>query len=208
MINIDSITRFGILRHATTQWNQQKRIQGQKDSPLTFEGIQQAKSWGLVFKDQVWDQILTSDTKRALKTATLINISLRIDLKCDKRLREQNWGQWTGKTLANLKKEKSALLFEQEKTGWQFCPPGGESRNTVLKRSIEALKEAATKWSGKNILIVTHEGVIKCLIYYLCARRFLPSEPPLLLVNHLHRLKYDILGLGIDKINVLDLTGV
>ncbi|MBN1930832.1 MAG: histidine phosphatase family protein [Desulfobacterales bacterium] len=207
MIEVDPITHFGILRHAETQWNLQKRIQGQNDSPLTFEGIQQARSWGLVLKDQVWDQILTSDIGRALKTATLINIYLRIGIKCDKRLREQDWGRWSGKTLADLKKEEPALLSDQEKAGWKFCPPGGESRRTVLKRSMEALKEATAKWSGKNILVVTHESVIKCLTYYFSARRFLPSEPSLLLGNYLHRLKWDSLGLGIDKINALDLTG-
>mgnify|MGYP002351979739 FL=1 len=35
-------TRFGVMRHAPTLWNRERRIQGQLDSPLTPEGERMA----------------------------------------------------------------------------------------------------------------------------------------------------------------------
>ena len=44
------VTRFGLIRHAPTLWNAEKRIQGQGDSPLTPAGEQYAQQWGFFLK--------------------------------------------------------------------------------------------------------------------------------------------------------------
>jgi broad specificity phosphatase PhoE len=196
------MTRFALLRHGKTEWNQKKRIQGQEDSPLASEGRNEAGQWGFILKDIRWDRILTSDLGRAMETATLINKTLKVPLVEDSRLREQDWGKWTGKTVAQLKEEDGSRLVEQIDAGWRFCPPGGEDRKSVLVRSREAIRTAAETWTGETILVVTHEGVIKCLIYQLTGRAFLPSEPSLIRENTIHWLFYDDSGLKIDKINV------
>jgi broad specificity phosphatase PhoE len=198
-----SITRFALLRHGKTEWNQKKRIQGQDDSPLTSEGRTEAGKWGLISKDVLWDRILTSDLGRAIETAALINQTLKVPLVQDSRLREQDWGKWTGKTVAQLKEKDGRRLEEQVGAGWRFCPPGGEDRKAVLERSRGAIRTAAETWTGETILVVTHEGVIKCLIYHLTGREFLPSEPSLIRENTIHWLCYDDKGLGIIEINAL-----
>jgi probable phosphoglycerate mutase len=40
------ITRFGLVRHAETLWNRERRIQGQSDSALTAKGKKDADNWG------------------------------------------------------------------------------------------------------------------------------------------------------------------
>ncbi len=47
MTTQEKTTRFGLMRHAETVWNREKRIQGQLDSRLTAAGRRQAESWGL-----------------------------------------------------------------------------------------------------------------------------------------------------------------
>ena len=83
------------------------------------------------------------------------------------------------------------LLQNMVRSGWSFQPPGGESRKQVLRRSLAAIYEAHTSWPGESILVVCHEGVIKCLLYHLTKRKFLPDEPPLIKPNHLHLLEQD-----------------
>ena len=205
MADTDPITVFGLIRHAQTVWNQKKRIQGRQDTPLTAEGESLAEEWGHRLEAYPWDRMIVSHSGRALKTAELINISLQIPMIKDPRLQEQDWGEWTGKTLAQLIQDSPNHLFEQVSAGWKFRPPNGEDRNEVWKRSQNALQEAFDKWPGKRILVVTHEGVIKCLIYRLSGRRFLPTEPSLLSPRHLHLLMYDRTGLRIKKINAIDL---
>lgn len=202
------ISRFGLIRHAQTVWNREKKIQGQSDSPLTADGARQASSWGRRLLQFPWDRILASDTGRALTTAERINAFLKIPLETDPRLREQDWGQWVSKTIPQIQTEASQVLEEQINAGWNFCPPGGESRESVLKRSQEALIEAADRFPGDNLLVVTHEGVVKGLIYHLCGRKFLPTEPRLLQSARLHWLVFDRGGLQIEKVNALKLDSI
>jgi probable phosphoglycerate mutase len=205
MKDFEPKTRFGLIRHARTVWNQAKRIQGQSDSPLIPDGEKQAKQWGPILKEHQWDRILASDLGRALQTAALVNDALKLAIQTDSRLREQNWGNWTGKTLAQVKIKALRHLEDHVQSGWRFCPPGGEDRNSVWLRSQTALLEAAKNQPGATMLVITHEGVIKSLIYRLCNRQFLPSEPPLIRPLHLHWLVYDRSGLRVEKINALAL---
>ena len=200
------IARFGLIRHAQTVWNREKKIQGHRDSPLTPEGEFQASRWGKILNQFPWNRLLASDTGRALATAEIINAYLKIPLTTDSRLREQDWGHWVGKTISQIQTEAPQVLDEQINSGWDFCPAGGESRHSVLKRSQVALQEAAGRWPGENILVVTHEGVIKSLVYHLCGRKFLPSEPPLLKSYRLHWLVYDRDGLRLEAVNALALS--
>jgi len=201
------ITHFGIMRHAKTEWNQEKKIQGQRNSPLTPEGKQQAREWGMLLENFSWNRILASDMGRALETVDIINGYLQVPIIRDSRLQEQDWGEWTGKTLSMIKKEFPRLMKEQERAGWGFCPPGGEDRYTVWKRSQKALQEATEKWPGENILVITHEGVIKCLIYRLFGRQFLPTEPYILNSWDLHSVIHESQRFQIELINALTISG-
>ncbi len=198
-------TRFGLIRHAQTVWNQEKKIQGHSDSPLTVDGKKQASIWGRILSQFAWDRMLASDAGRALATAEIVNAALKIPLTIDPRLKEQDWGQWEAQTVRQITAEARQVLDQQLNAGWDFCPPGGESRLSVLKRSQAALQEAAEHYPGQDILVVTHEGIVKSLVYHLAGRKFLPGEPAILKSYQLHRIVYDPSGLQIEEINALKL---
>ena len=192
-------TYFALLRHAETQWNREKRIQGQQNSVLTSSGRQQAQRWGRTLGRCRLDHMVSSDLKRATQTASLINQSLRLQCSLEPRLREQDWGAWSGMKFGDLIETEDLKL--QEKMGWQFRPLQGESRLEVLERSRQALVDIAHRLQGQRILVVTHGGVMKCLLYHLHNRRFLPEESPLLEPYRLHWLSYDGEGFKIDRLN-------
>ena len=199
------VTRFALLRHARTLWNTMGRIQGQSNSPLTPEGRNCAMEWGHILKKYDWNRIITSDTGRATETADLINLSLNIPVSYDARLREQDWGSWTGKTLEQIEKEEPQLLMEQESAGWKFHPPHGEDRANVLKRSSEALRDADKKWPGETILLVTHEGVIKCLISRLREKEVQSIRHITFQPSHIHWLASTGGELCLEEMNALSL---
>jgi probable phosphoglycerate mutase len=199
-------TRFGLIRHARTLWNRDKRIQGQLDSPLSTEGRQAAIHWGKVLAGISWNRILASELERCQVTAALINQTLKVPLALDHRLIEQNWGGWSGRTLKDLQRKEAEALRKQIAAGWWFCPPQGESRQAVWQRSRNALIDAAGRWPGQNILTICHEGVIKALTYRLSQRRFMPDEAPLLQPGYLHWLVYKIDGLAIEALNAVPLN--
>ena len=191
-------TYFALLRHAETEWNREKRIQGQRDAALTSYGREQAEQWGRALGKHELDHMVSSDLGRATDTADIINQSLGLSRSLVVGLREQDWGEWTGFKQNGLNQD---ALKEQEARGWHFCPPNGESRLDVLERSRQAVVDIAQKWKRSRILVVTHGGVIRCLLYDLSRREFLPQEPPLLEPYCLHWLVYDGKGLHIQQLN-------
>ncbi len=194
-------TRFGLIRHAQTRWNKEKRIQGWLDSPLSTVGRRMAESWGRELHDLAWQRIVCSDLGRARETTKLLNQTLKLPVHPDKRLREQDWGKWNGMTLAELKRGQAETLRQQEAAGWLFQPPGGESRQQVLERSLAALHAAHLAWPGETILVVCHGGVIKCLLYHLAGRSFLPHELRLLKGYRLHLLEQLGRTLYLEELN-------
>lgn len=205
MLDRDSPTRFGLIRHAQTVWNLNKMIQGQKDSSLTTTGRAQSRTWGERLAPLPLDRILTSDLGRTVATAELINMALKLPMKKTSQLRELDWGVWTGRRIRDIENEIPEELRIMEQAGWQFCPPGGESRRAVWLRSRGALEDASKRWPGETILTVTHEGVIKCLLYGLAERKFLPQEPAMIKPRHLHWLVVGETGLEIERVNAIEL---
>jgi probable phosphoglycerate mutase len=196
---------LGLIRHAQTLWNLDKRIQGQKDSSLTASGRAQSLTWGEKLAALSFDRILTSDLGRTVATAELINRVLMLPMKKTSQLRELDWGVWTGRRIRDIENEIPEELRIMERAGWQFCPPGGESRRDVWLRSRGVLEDAFKRWPGESILTVTHQGVIKCLLYGLAERKFLPQEPAMIKPRHLHWLVVGEKGPGIEQVNAVEL---
>ena len=196
-------TLFFTMRHAPTVWNREGRIQGQYDSPLTDRGRHWATCWGKQLGGLGLDRILSSDTGRAVATADRVNRALNLPIHQDARLREQDWGRWTGRTMAEIRATHQGPFKAQEERGWSFCPPEGEERMHVLVRARNALPEAGHRWPQERILVISHEGVLKCLVYHLaiiqnCGQPFERMEP-----YRLHRLHLDGNHLSLNKMNAL-----
>lgn len=170
-------TLFCLLRHGETLWNRAKRIQGQAESPLTPEGQEQAKAWGRALTAWGFQRILSSDLGRAVETAELCNLSLYLPHERDPRLREQHWGRWQGCVLRELRQDDLEIMDRLERAGWEFRPPGGESRTEMYARIREALLDAATRHAGERILVVTHRGVLRTLDYGITGCDYMPGSP-------------------------------
>lgn len=193
---------FGLLRHGETEWNTKKRIQGFSNSPLTAKGISQTKEWAETLQQWEWDQIYASDLGRVKQTTAILNESLHLPTFFDKRLREQNWGDWEGLTIPAIKKDYKEELKKRVALGWEFSAPGGETRSSVLERVFEALQSISKDHPGKRTIIICHQGVIKAILYHLSNRQFLPEEDPLIQHNNFHIISCTQNNFTIQKLNI------
>ena len=187
---MSAATLFGLFRHGQTIWNKQKRVQGRLDSPLTAEGIAAVREWARFLASPRWNwaRIITSPTPRASATARLINEQLHVEIEEEDDLREQDWGIWEGLSWSEIVENSAEMLQEQIEKGWSFRPPQGESRAEVRSRAGAVLSFYGHKYSGEQILVVTHQGVIKSLVYSIEKRLFLPDEPKLIDNNRLQTI--------------------
>lgn len=195
-------TLFGLLRHGKTEWNEEGRIQGSGDSPLTGEGIKEINKWGQYLQKFQWDRIISSPLGRTRQTSDIINKHLNIPLHFEDGLREQHWGDWEGVTKVTLKGEHRAELNKQVSLGWYFRPPNGESRYEVLSRVQETLLNISNTYQSEKILIICHQGVIRTTVYHLSNRQFLPDEPKLLVKRTLHLIAANRSKLSINQLNI------
>ncbi len=142
-----------ILRHGQTEWNLQKKYQGQKDSPLTALGIAQAKQQGEILRAQLAGRSLpayASPLGRAAHTAELALLPLGQQAQHDSRLKEVYFGDWEGKTYMEVfgarDIDRSENRFEK-----YFGSPAGESYGDIESRCRAFLHEL----DGESI-IITH----------------------------------------------------
>jgi len=114
-----------ILRHGQTEWNVAGRYQGQRDSPLTAQGVAQAKAQGEILQRVLAGRVLpafTSPLGRAARTAELALAPLGQHARIDSRLKELKFGTREGKTRAEVLEARKTSRFEH-----YFSDPEGES---------------------------------------------------------------------------------
>ncbi|MBM9605524.1 histidine phosphatase family protein [Desulfopila inferna] len=200
--NFSADTCFGLLRHGTTLWNEEKRIQGSLDSRLSLAGKEKMHDWARFLAAQHWSRILASDLGRAKESAAILNSIMKVPVTFESRLREQHWGEWEGRRIEEIRAKYSEEVARQVASGWDFRPPLGESRREVLQRSWIALHEASLAWPQQKILIVCHQGIIKCLISDILHTKFLPDAPPQLDQNSLHTIIFRNGSLLCKELNI------
>ncbi|MBI9088876.1 MAG: histidine phosphatase family protein [Desulfobacterium sp.] len=196
---------FNLIRHGKTQWNLEKRLQGEADIPLAPEGRLQVASWCPALDQVPLELILSSPMVRARATAEILGQHLGLPVEISELLREQAFGQWQGQRIDDIRQASPGMVEFQESLGWDFCPPGGEPRHGVLARALAALEAAANQYKDHRILVVTHNGVLRSLAYHALGRGFLPGEKRVIRDGHLHRFSWDH-GLVLSKLNAVNLN--
>ncbi len=146
------------IRHGRTRWNIEGRIQGQTNIALSAEGRAEFARWVLPLEFQSYDWV-TSPLARAMETARLLGA---VDPRPEPRLMEMNWGQWEGRTLAELRTVSGSNMARNEACGLDFRPPGGESPRTVQVRLGEWIEDVAAR--RRPVAAVTHKGVIRAAL--------------------------------------------
>ena len=99
---------------------------------------------------------MPSAMRRAVHTAELIGLA---GPHLDARLMELDWGEWVGRTRAELRARDPLGFARNEARGWDFRPPGGESARELAARLSQWLAEVVAR--GRPVVAVTHKGVIQ-----------------------------------------------
>lgn len=160
-----------LVRHGQTVWNVKKLIQGQKNSQLTKLGIEQADATAAKLQKIVFDGVYSSDLDRAHLTASIIAKERNLIVSMTKLLREKNYGRYEGRAYdvfqSELKEYSDEFDSLPHDKKWDYKFPTIETDGEVVSRVITFLREVAIGHPGKNVLIVTHAGVIGNLLIHL-----------------------------------------
>ncbi|ALC92457.1 phosphoglycerate kinase [Bacillus sp. FJAT-18017] len=154
------MTTLGFIRHGSTAWNKEGRIQGSSDIPLDQGGLNEAGLLAERLSSEKWDYLYASPLLRARKTAEVIAGRLGIgEIHFDSRLREVSFGQIEG----TIESERVAKWG----TEWRNLDLGFEKNEDVLERGFAALADIQGAHPGKNVLIVSHGAFIRRVLLEL-----------------------------------------
>ncbi len=158
--DVPPITRITAIRHGETAWNVDTRIQGQLDISLNKKGQWQAEQAGSALASENVDAIISSDLARAYETALALAKHHGLNVQTDRELREREFGNFQGKTFAEIEAQmpEQALLWRKRVP--DFAPGGGESLLQFRERVTQCIRRLASQNAGKHIIIVSHGGVM------------------------------------------------
>ncbi|PZF82938.1 histidine phosphatase family protein [Jiangella anatolica] len=109
--------------------------------------------------------VVSSPLERCVQTATAIAAGR--DVVADEGLIECDYGDWTGRPLGELRREKLWKVVQEHPSGVVF--PGGESLRAVQQRAVDAVRRrdaelASSHGAGAVWFAVSHADVIKAVV--------------------------------------------
>ena len=172
-------TRFCLIRHGETDWNTEKRLQGQMDIGLNAMGEAQALALRPGLIGHHFDAAYSSDLQRAWRTA---QIALGKDkdprhpptLRPAPALRERHYGVYQGLTSAEAQISHPEAHHCHHTRQLDYDYETGESLLTFSARVIEGLEALAARHRGGTVLAFTHGGVLD-IVYRAAVGRTLDT---------------------------------
>ncbi|MCH5362264.1 2,3-diphosphoglycerate-dependent phosphoglycerate mutase GpmB [Escherichia fergusonii] len=153
-----------LVRHGETQWNAERRIQGQSDSPLTAKGEQQAMQVATRAKELGITHIISSDLGRTRRTAEIIAQACGCDIIFDSRLRELNMGVLETRNIDSLTEEEENWRRQLVNGTKDGRIPQGESMLELSERMHSVLASCLELPQGSRPLLVSHGIALGCLV--------------------------------------------
>ena len=187
-----------LIRHASTAWNEQGRMQGRRDIPLSERGRAQARTWTVPVGLGERASWVASPLSRAVETAELLT---ERPVERENALIEMDWGDWEGRTLAELRAAHGEAYEQNEARGLDFRAPRGESPREVLARLQPWL--AGIGASPVPVVAVTHLGVLRVILAAATGWDMTGKPPLRVAADAIHRFAVDRTGrVTIDACNI------
>ena len=144
-----------VVRHGEVPSNLSEVIQNRYDEQLTEKGIEQSKKIGNELSNTKFDVIISSPSQRTVETAKYI--AKNQDVIIDSRITERNLWKLVGE------KWKDIDQNIWNSTKYEKTPEGAETLLSGINRTNDFLNDIRKKYKGKNVLVVTHNFVSKCI---------------------------------------------
>ena len=152
-------------RHGQTEANVQKRFSGNKDTPLTPLGLEQAAQVGRILKRELGNaqgwQFISSPLARAVTTMKIARQAMSLSpegFATDNRLREIDLGVWDQLTDQEARAQSPTLFEQRGNDKWHVRVPEGENYAEVAARVSDWVKELKT-----NTIAISHGATTRIL---------------------------------------------
>ena len=153
------MTTLLLVRHGETDWNLERRVQGQTDRPLNPTGLEQARALADELAAEHLVAVYASDLARARGTAEITARRHSLEVKVDADLREKHFGSWEGLAEAEIE----ALFPGAVRGRWG----DGETTEALAARAVATIERIRTAHPSGTVLVVSHGGTMRAILDHL-----------------------------------------
>jgi broad specificity phosphatase PhoE len=143
-----------LARHGETVLNAEGKLRGLANPPLDDVGEAEAAALGLYLQAKDVVAVFSSPLSRAVATARAIAQAADIEAHTDDRFNDRDYGPWTGHVKADVIAEFGSV----------DSAPGVEPLSRVMARARPALDSVLDRYPDGNVVVVTHDAVIRPLL--------------------------------------------
>lgn len=149
-----------VVRHGQTLWNEEGKVQGTIDIPLSLSGEESIRELKPIVASLNIDEVISSPLIRAYETARIITDN-KFKIEIDDRIKERDWGLNEGLNVNLVDRKKCWNI--RINTNDNNIEPVVDFMNRVSS-FIEDIK---VKYKDKSVLVVTHSAVSRAIHYLL-----------------------------------------
>lgn len=133
-----------LIRPGSTSFDEEGRIKGALDMPLSLAGESQAERTAQELSNFKFDGVYSAPCESALQTADIFAKRSRVKYKIIDELRNLDHGLWQGKLIEDVKRQQPKVYKQFQECPDHICPPGGETvedaRGRMRKMVTKLLK--------------------------------------------------------------------
>jgi phosphoserine phosphatase len=151
------MNRVVVVRPGSTSFDEQERMKGCLDIPLSPAGLEQVRRMAGEMARLPITAVYCGPCESAQATAREIADSTHCKIKVCECFRNLDHGLWQGKCIEEVKRQQPKLYKQLQDNPRAFNPPGGESIDQAESRVAKQLQKLQKKHANETIAVVLPE---------------------------------------------------
>ena len=168
-----------LVRPGATDFDEQGRIKGSLDMPLSESGQCQVQQTVAELASVELQAVYSAPCESARKTTELLTTGRTVKQKVIDSFQNLDHGLWHGKLVDEVRRQQPRLYQQGKEDPESICPPGGETIEQAKQRVIKSLEKILKKHRSGAIALVIPEPlatVVHCLLSGDALKSFWESE--------------------------------
>ncbi|NKB32931.1 MAG: histidine phosphatase family protein [Pseudomonadales bacterium] len=183
-----------LIRHGQTDWNEERRVQGQSESRLTPLGEEQAIDLGKRIQSIEFTKVFCSSSLRTRQTADNLFQETNTDIEYIDSLREIFLGPWEGTLYDEIEQDEPDSFRHFWQEPHLFNVDGAETFFQLQERAISTVENISKQHHGDDIAVVSHGALIKTILCHMESRPMHELWTP----PHMHNCAHSIVRFSAD----------
>ena len=157
--------RIILVRPGSTDYDEQGRIKGNLDIPLSQIGEDQITRTVAELSGHDIQMVYTCPCQAATETASAIADQLHVRQKSVEALTNLDHGLWQGKLIDEVKASQPKVYRQWQEQPETVCPPEGEMVSSAKNRIRSCVEKLVKKHRGGCVALVVPEplaSIVRC----------------------------------------------